>query len=251
MNLVKVLSKTLNKFEDLFMKNHACVSCGMEIPDGSRFGLCKNCQNSIRVIDGTVCRFCGDKVLSFGMICDSCKTRVYDFQSNRSCFYYDGVVSRIVKNLKYNSQKYVANYVAELMLTRREFFEDVNIITFVPINKRRLAERGFNQSEEVAKLLGEKLNIKTVNLLIKKDGGKHQAGLDMKKRLTNPYGSFEIDVNNSSLVKGKNVLIIDDVFTTGSTLSECSRMLKKLKPKSIRTVTFAKTDFHSSNSVIF
>lgn len=245
------MSKTLCKFENLFMKNHSCVSCGVEIPDGSRFSLCKNCQNSIHVIDGNVCKFCGDKVLSFGLVCDSCKNRVYDFQSNRSCFYYDDVVSRIIKNLKYNSQKYVADYVSELMLTRREFFEGADIITFVPINRRRLAERGFNQSEEIAKLLGEKLGIQVANLLIKKDGGKHQAGLDMKKRLTNPYGSFEIDNCNSALVKGKNVLIVDDVFTTGSTLSECSRMLKRLKPKSIRTVTFAKTDFHSSNSVIF
>ncbi len=247
MNFLKKLAKGIDKFEDMFMTNHACISCGVEIPDGSRFSLCHDCQNKISIIDGYHCRFCGDRVFGPNMVCDSCKRKVYEFANNRSCFFYDEVSSKIVKNLKYNSRKYIAPYMAELMLARSEYFKDVDIITFVPINKSRLRERGFNQSQLLAEYIGNKLGIETLNLLIKKEGGKHQAGLDMKQRLSNPFGTYEFDEENISKVKGKKVLIIDDVFTTGSTLSECARMIKKLKPYSVRTVTFAKTDFNSSN----
>ena len=76
---------------------------------------------------------------------------------------------------------------------------------------------------------------------------KHQAGLTQKERLENLKDTFSISPENKDKIKGKKILIIDDVFTTGATLSECAKVLKSQKPKSVSSLTFAKTKFNSIN----
>ena len=76
----------------------------------------------------------------------------------------------------------------------------------------------------------------------------HQAGGSQKDRLKNLCGSFEVDEKFAGEIKGKNILIVDDVFTTGSTLNECAKVIKKLKPNKIVTFTFAKTKFNLTAS---
>ncbi len=248
MSYLEKFAKLINNFEDLFMTNHSCNACGREIPDGSKFQLCNDCLNSLDKIEGNICSKCGERLPQENLkVCDHCKDTKYNFVSNRSCFYYNDIASKIIKNLKYNLKKYIAKDIAKMMLLRYEFFENVDILTYVPISKTRKRERGFNQSEEIAKEIGRALNLPVKNLLIKKDGGRHQADLNMSQRLTNPVNSFEIFKENKNLISGKRILIVDDVFTTGSTLSECAKVLNTLKPKSICTVTFAKTKFNSLN----
>ena len=125
-----------------------------------------------------------------------------------------------------------------------DYFKDVDIVTFVPISKSRLKERGFNQAQDLAKHIGKIISKPVVSIFNKIDSGKHQAELAQADRLKNLIGSITLaDVNEN--LKGKVVLIVDDVFTTGATLDECSKVLLKLKPKMIKTATFAKTKFNS------
>lgn len=243
MSIKERFTKWLNSFENLFMKNHSCISCGREILDGTKFQLCDKCFYGLEKLDVELCEKCGDKVLVGNKICDHCKTFDYHFDENRSYCYYSDASSKIVKRFKYSHKKFYAKHIAELLMQNNNYFKNVDIITFVPINKKRLNERGFNQAEEIAKEISVLTNIEVLNLLEKSNDSKHQAGLKKKDRLENLKGSFSAVHENAEKIKGKVILIVDDVFTTGATLSECSRIIKKLKPKKIKTLTFAKTRF--------
>ena len=251
MNLKTRMSRLWNYFEDLFFKNHACLACRKEISDDTQFCLCEKCFGALEVFKGTICEKCGDVVLADNNFCDRCKTTKFEFDKNRSFAVYEDVAAKMVKRFKYSGKKYYAKYLAELMFANREYFEDVDIITFVPIGKRRRAERGFNQAEELAKELGLLTNIEVIDTLNKLGNEKHQAGLSQKERQENLSGSFKLKDEALTSIRNKNILLIDDVFTTGATLSECARVLKsdkKNKPSKIYCYTFAKTRLNSTNN---
>lgn len=245
MKFTQILKNILCKFENLFMKNHECISCSREILDGSEFQLCDKCVSEIEFLDGFVCEKCGEKLDKNLMICDLCKDRDYVFDKNYSACYYTDVPAKIVKSFKFHSRKYYAEYIAKIMHEKLTCFEGVDIITFVPLSKSRTRERGFNQAEEIAKELEKLTGIKCESLLLKTKEGKHQAKLNQKDRLENLKNSFDFVTNAKTIVKNKTILIVDDVFTTGTTLNECSKVIKSKGAKKVVTATFAKTKFNS------
>ncbi len=247
MNIINKIKSLYLCFEDIFMTNHFCIGCGREIPDGTEFSICEKCLKSMEKLDGRVCTKCGEKLVGESLVCDYCKNIDYSFNSNRSCFYYDDIASRIVKGLKYGGKKYYANYIAQIMAMKTEVLCGIDFITCVPISTKGLRSRGFNQSEliarEIAKLSGKEF----IQTLLKDNTAKHQAGLSREDRLDNLKGSFHLIEEVKSKIRSKNILVIDDVFTTGATLIECSKEILRAKPKSIKTFTFAKTRLNSSN----
>jgi len=240
--------KIFEIFESGFMKNHSCICCYKEILDETKFMLCDKCAKDIEILTGDLCTKCGDRLKDNGACINNCSKFNYTFSSNKSLFYYTNSAARIIKNLKYGKKKYLANYVADIIVDSGEIFENVDYIAYVPASKSRIKERGFNQSEVVAKIIGEKLNIKVLDLIVKTKDTIHQAGGTQKERMKNLENSFAINENISENIRGKTLLIFDDVFTTGSTLNECAKIVKKLKPKEIRTLTFAKTKFNLTAS---
>ena len=238
--------KFMKSFERMLFTNHSCNSCGREIADGSAFQMCESCRSKVERLDEYLCAKCGDK-LHFGMMmCEHCKDFDYAFQENRSFAYYENSIANVAKGLKFGHKKYMAKDIAEMMLTLGGYFDDVDVIAFVPISAERKRERGFNQAEAIAEELGKLLQKEVVDVLEKISNGKHQAELSRQERMENLIGSFAVKEEFKDKVKGKVVLIVDDVFTTGATLNECSKTIQKLKPKSVKTVTFAKTKFNLS-----
>ena len=243
MKIKRFISKFWNGFEDLFMTSHSCVGCGREVHDGTEFSLCEKCREKFEIIKGTTCLKCGEGLLEGNKLCGHCKEKDYHFDKNFSLSYYTDVSAKVVKDLKYGKKKFLAKKIAESLAGNKDYFEDVDVLTFVPVSKKRKKERGFNQAEEIALHLGMIFNKPVKEFLIKKETGVHQAGLTQKDRLKNLIGSFELNASVEDEIKGKVVLIVDDVFTTGSTLDECSKMIRQKKPKMIKTVTYAKTKF--------
>lgn len=221
---------------------HGCISCGREIPDAYTSRLCEDCIKKLEPICcGALCKKCGDRVDFSCETCKNCRDLKYSFNQNRSMFYYDEYSSNIIKNFKYVGKKFLAETIAKFMCNCEGYFDDVDIITFVPATKKRERERGFNPSKMLAEQISKTTNIKLVSCLCKVVDGKNQAKLNQKERLVNLKDCFALFDSSADEIKGKNVLIVDDVFTTGTTLNECSKALKKAKPKSIKTLTFAKT----------
>ena len=251
MSFKTAITNFWNKIEDLILSNHACLCCRREIPDGTEFSLCEKCMKNLEKIDGNVCKVCGEKILEGNKLCDRCKLVKFNFSKSRSFAVYGDVSSKIVKRFKYNGKKYYAEYIAKLMSENKDYFEGVDIISYVPIGSKRRKERGFNQAEEIAKVLSVLMNIPCVELLKKVGNERHQAGLSQKDRQKNLAGTIVINEENKNLIKGKTILVIDDVFTTGATLSECAKVLKSdksNKTKEICCYTFAKTMLISTNN---
>lgn len=247
MNLFRKIKNLLLSIEDSLSKEHSCILCDREMLDGNKFQICEKCFNNMQKIKEPVCSKCGEALENGNLNCLFCGSFNYAFNSNRSIFYYDDNSSKIIKGLKYNQRKYYAKFIARMMTEDMSIFEKIDVITFVPISSKRKKERGFNQAEEIAKEISKIVGIETIELLEKVKDNKTQAGLSQKERLENLKGTFAIKAGLEDKIKGKNILIIDDVFTTGATLNECSIVLKTAKPKRVRTLTFAKTRLFSIN----
>lgn len=235
--------KILSAADDILMSNHECLSCGKEISDGGKTQLCDDCAAHIAWLRGKTCVKCGDLLRADTLACDNCKDKGYLFLSNVSCCYYDDFSAPIVKGLKYNSKKYYAKHLAQIMADRFGSFEDIDLVTFVPMTNRRKRERGFNQSEEIAREVALIAGKPMLPLLEKISESEHQAGASQEDRLKNILGTFKINSETKKQIKNKGVLVVDDVFTTGATINECTRTLLKAKPKFVKSLTFAKTKF--------
>lgn len=248
MKLFEKIKKIFTFIEDGFSKEHSCICCGIEIIDGSFAQLCKNCLKKIDKIKEPVCSKCGERLYDGLLQCDYCKEFDYNFDSSRSYCYYDEYSSKIIKGLKYSGKKYFARHIATLMVENKELFDGVDMLVPVPVTTKTKRVRGFNQAEEIANEISKLVGVPVKNVLVKSKDHKHQAGLSQKERLENLKDSFELNKEFENDVKGKTIMVIDDVFTTGATANEVAKVLKKKKPKAIMVYTAAKTKLNSINS---
>ena len=136
---------------------------------------------------------------------------------------YEGVLEKAIKLLKFRLKKRIARYLSDIMANHNPF-RDFDLIIPVPLHKHRLDERGFNQSELIAAEISKRSGAPLVgDCLIRIKDTKHQFELGRAERLSNLNGAFAI--NDPQTVKGKRILLIDDIYTTGSTIGECRRCL--------------------------
>ena len=145
---------------------------------------------------------------------------------------------------KFNECSYLSDTFSEIILNNQDIgkiLRKANYIIPVPIHKKRLYERGYNQCELIAKKLSRKIdNLEYLpNLLYKKKNIIPQSTLDKEERKNNINGAFSIKYRNINF-KGKTVILFDDIFTTGSTIKECVKTMKSLKFKRIYVFTIAK-----------
>lgn len=123
----------------------------------------------------------------------------------------------------------------EILLASRRLAQDDNntIITFVPLHPARFARRGYNQAEILAEVVSQRLKIPSLNLLRKVKNTKRQVGMVGRKRRQNLKGVFRIRNSKKPEIKGKKIIIIDDIATTGATLNECAKVLKEAGAKEV------------------
>jgi len=238
---MSIFKNILSAFSDALFVNFKCIFCNTETVNESL--VCDDCAKRLTPIVGALCNKCGALVDKSDNVCIYCFDKEYLFHEHRSCFIYDKLSATPVKLLKYEKKKYLSEPIARIMFAmNKKLFENVDIITFVPMTEERKDERGFNQGEEIAKCLSEIVNVPVIKLMEKTKATKHQADLNFKKRCENLKGSFAVSSDMKENIRGKNILVVDDVFTTGSTLSECARLLNRAKAKIVKSITFLKTD---------
>lgn len=181
-------------------------------------------------------------------ICKDCLNKVEKpFQSGHfiSFWKYQGVIRKAILALKFNFASDISAELSQLLynqILKNKFSFDRNcIFTSIPLYKKRQNFRGFNQSEKIAKSLAEKLNRRFVpNLLIRVKNTKFQSELSKKDRKENLKNAFEF--NKKYRIKHKNIQIVvfDDVWTTGSTIKEAIKVLRKQSLNNIVVLTLAR-----------
>ncbi len=239
MKIKEIFTSAVNYFDELMFPEYKCFVCGREAKDLDYY-MCEQCKKDFPYISGVVCCKCGHPVLDGNDYCDNCRFFNYDFDEARAVFEYNDKTKGRILGIKYHNQKYLAKFFAKLM---KDVLDDwgvkPDIIVPIPISSERRKERGFNQSELIADELATLTGLPVVSKIIsKKSDSKLQKGLTMKERFENMKGVFELD--KRYILKFKKVLIIDDVFTTGATVSEASRTIRKAGPDRIYILTAGK-----------
>lgn len=164
------------------------------------------------------------------------------FDEHLYVFLYSGVVRSIILNYKFNDNAYLYKTFANFLLKNTNFVENIkryDIIMPVPLSKKRKKIRGYNQSELIAKQISYITKVTMDTKSIKKVKNiVAQSTLNKEERQNNIEGAYII--KNKNNIQNKNILIVDDIYTTGSTVNECSKILKQAGSKNIGVLTIAK-----------
>ncbi|HNX82047.1 MAG TPA: ComF family protein [Candidatus Omnitrophota bacterium] len=223
-----------------------CVSCKNKITNYAVDDLvCFDCWTSIKENTPPFCIRCGrhlDKKNLTKNVCPDCIRREYHFDRAFSPCTFEGPVKELIHEFKYNGKDYLAKPLSRLLINfigeYRVPVEFMDLIVPIPLHEARLRERQFNQATELSQYIAEAFNkCLADDILLRNRSTKTQADLKTADRLVNVQGSFSVQEN--TVIGGKNILLIDDVLTTGATASEASCALKKAGANIVFVLTLA------------
>jgi ComF family protein len=239
-----------------------CRICGNSLLNFSRLPVCLECLEHIRPVRGKVCSICGERILSAyaeadedGLRrCPVCRRLEHPFERAVAYGSYDGGLRELVHLLKYNGVRPAAGVLgrmlAEAMITIDTSFEQVEVdqakilAVPVPLYKGKRRQRGFNQAELIARAAvkvhprRELFELGT-DILLRTRDTRSQIGLTSHQRRENMRGAFAVP--GIVEVTGRAVLLVDDVYTTGTTVTECARVLRKAGAAQVWVATVART----------
>ena len=222
----------------------SCIGCGKHAPETFRY-ICWDCWSDAAHVEPPFCELCGDPVagtIEHGYICYACSAERPAFDAARSAARYDGVVGEALRQLKYEKALWLAPDLAELMhrCLKAEFPERAfDWIVPVPLYHVRRRDRSYNQSAVLAAELARRLRSKTsVRLLRRIRPTATQTNLTAAQRLSNVTDAFQY--GREKRLTGKNILLVDDVMTTGATVNACAKALKKGGAKAVHVLTVAR-----------
>lgn len=174
-------------------------------------------------------------------VCEICRDRIFFPARSLIISEYTGVMKNIIRAVKFKAGVRPVKYLAEKgqsFLLKNEVFPD--LITCVPMNRKKRKKRGYNQAELIARALADLTGIRFLMLLNENENTVSQKKLSFEERFINVLGRYY--PVRPGRCTGKKILIVDDVFTTGATLNECSRLLLEAGASEITTLTFARAD---------
>jgi ComF family protein len=187
-----------------------------------------DCKGRISFFTQPICQRCGRPFSDNRDLCGNCLvSSIPAYRKHISCFAYKNEVKELILKYKYGNKEYLKELLAEyyLELFHRDIEEDFDFILPVPPDQGR--RREYQPVIELSKILSKRLRIKLLaNCLIKVKITKPQAGLTRSERLRNLNGAFSLKVSDKCL-KGKKVLLIDDIYTTGTTINKCAKLLTR------------------------
>ena len=233
-----------------------CRICGLSLLNISRLPVCPECLAQMGPIMGKVCSVCGERVLSAyaesdddGFLrCPVCRRVERPFERAVAYGSYDGGLRELIHLLKYNGVRPAANILGRMLAEaivglEPEFDQQKVLLIPVPLYKAKRRQRGFNQAELIARTAlryqtQERLEL-AARILERTRDTHSQIGLTSHQRRENMRGAFA--VASAAQVTGCVVLLVDDVYTTGTTVSECARVLRRAGAVQVWVATVART----------
>ena len=203
-------------------------------------GVCPECVKKLITVKGPVCEKCGRPVEKEGMVCDECIAEDFSFDGGKSVYTYSSV-SESIYRLKYMNRAAYAKTYGKLMAKEAgEWLEWIkpDALVPVPLHKKRLIKRGYNQAKELADEISKQTGILVADYLVKRSKNTvPQKLVDKKGRQLNMKKAFIVEEN---VVSFKRIVLIDDIFTTGSTIDSLSRELKDAGVKEVYFLTISR-----------
>ncbi len=223
-----------------------CVVCGSAAELENRF-LCGPCCEGVSRLQTPICSCCGNSLFcgreqTESYLCGACLRKKPEFDLARSFFIYKKTVRSLVAGLKYNNDTAVLNGIKELVAAcdLREF-ADCELVLPVPLHGTRLRQRGFNQALHLSRIFFSARRSEIDPFLltrpIKTVPQTELSGRQRRQNLRNAFAVADPDV-----VRGKSICLVDDVYTTGTTVNECSRVLRRYSCKTVKVLTLARVN---------
>lgn len=233
--IVKIYNKVLDV---IFPKNFKCVFCDSEIFDDNSLCTCEECNKTLPFITGKVCQRCGCKIYSMADYCIKCKDSVRFFDQAKAPFEYEEPVSNAIKKLKTANARYLAEPLAKYL--SKSYYESgwkVDKIMCVPSHPSSEKKRGFNHAKLLATTLAKIVDLPFDDNLQKVKKTAKQTEMDFIGRQTNLQDAFKYNGN----CVGQNVMVVDDVMTTGATMNTICYELKRKGANKVYVLTVART----------
>lgn len=226
----------------IYPKNITCIICDNPIKITNSYSLCKDCFKELHfILDG--CNKCGKPIINHNLErenlleCSYCYNKTFYFDRAISCIEYNEVSKKLILNLKYKNKTYLCKYIALIMKEKCDL-EGIKFdyILFVPLHKKRLKNRGFNQSQKIANEFSILTGVEILDCIYRTKNTKKLYNLNKTQRQEELKNSFKIN-DSKGILKDKNIILIDDIFTTGTTVNEISKLLKLFGVNTIYILT--------------
>lgn len=224
-------------FADILFPSR-CAGCGRPVSSRMNF-LCGDCARAIPLLERS-CPVCSGPEPDDGL-CPVCSGRRWYLDANITVAAYDGVMKSLLRELKFGRVRKLHAVLGDLAyseLAGRRVSADV--MTWVPMNPKKRRDRGFNQSELIARRVSKRTGIPCRRLLSERRGAGKQRDLGLRDRFINILGRYETAAG--ARLSGQSVLLVDDIFTTGATINECARQLMNAGARNVISLTMARAD---------
>lgn len=223
-----------------------CRICGQRRATKAQSYVCHECRKDIRQITPPVCSLCGRQFegdITVEFTCEDCRNRKIYYDRARSAVYYDGTVVKALHAYKYNNAMWFEPFLAQMLIEKAKIEicnGEWDCIVPVPLHFVRKNERGFNQAERLSNHLSKAVKIPVNARILKRvKYTETQTALERHKRGENVKNAFALrdrDLN----INGLRIVLVDDVMTTGATVNECAKTLRKGGASSIFVLTLAR-----------
>ncbi len=241
---LRALAAALAKLVELIVYPSFCRLCAEPLDEPGEKIVCRACLAKLVPRSGPSCPACGRFHESRGEdhLCSRCLERAPAFSVHRSCGAYGGTLKDLILLFKYKKfaplSRPLAEYVRTSLGGDAKLWKGADFLVPVPLHPARKRERGFNQSRLLARDLGRLRGMTLLEgCLVKVGNVPPQAGLHAVEREKNVKNAYA--VRREREIRGKTLVLVDDVTTTGATLRECARVLKEAGAKEVRAITLA------------
>jgi ComF family protein len=223
-----------------------CHVCRCFLAEPTDIHLCDSCREKVIIVRSPLCTICGVPFATENGIdhtCGHCLTTRRPFAGARAAARFEGPLQELIHRFKYGNKIHLSRPLGLLTATVLGDFHpavSADCIVPVPLHRRRLRERGFNQSQLIGRILAKSWEIPlSVHNLRRIRWTTPQTGLSAAERERNIRGAFA--VVKPDRLEGKRLLLVDDVYTTGSTVTECAKTLRQSGAKEVYVVTVARS----------
>jgi ComF family protein len=230
--------------ELLYPEKNTCFFCETHDEEINDRYICHDCEKTMKKIVPPLCIKCSKPIDMNAPeeLCSDCRKHDHSFEMSRSVYAYEGIVKKGIYMFKYYNKPYFYRFFGRCLVDcmKRTDYCRFDLVVPVPLHRSKLRIRGYNQSELLAKYISKNTDVPYVDVLKRIKNTPKQSQVTKEERRKNLKDAFDIKSGKNESLTRKTVLLVDDVYTTGSTADECSKTLLKNGASKVYVITIAR-----------